>query len=718
MKHLGKIIASSFCALLLQGVALAQLSGTYYIGAAGTRPGGGDPEYATLKAAVDALTASGVNGPVTMYFTESKTYTETENVALLPTGTSATNTITFKPYTGVTAIVSFTKTTDNTGLSGGWIIGAKDVTTTSATNYGITIADSASYITIDGSNTNGGTTRDLTVQTPSTVNGNTNPIRIFGNVNNITVKNVVITTYQSVSYAVNITPRFSTINYIPDNITVENCAITNNTGSAAQGIGVAQSGTVTVFPTGYVFRDNYIRAKTRGIFMNGGGSADIYRNKIIVIQNGTGNLSEGFYALLVGASSTLNIYSNTFDTLSTAQGSTAGTFGVVGILCEANATYNIYNNMITNMLTTTGVVDPNLARISGIHIAAGTAFVYHNTVNMNDLAYDPTGSTRLQVYAGIRMSSGTVTAKNNIVVCSEGNDSSYAIYRSGGTLTSDRNDLYQASGLGYVGFYTSAQPALSDWQAASSQDANSKSVLVTFTGATDLHLSGGSDGDLNLIGAAGTGITTDIDGDTRNAFVPYMGADEAATVLPVQLTSFTATVSGLSAELQWSTASEVNNYGFDIERRAVGSATWCKVGFVAGAGASTAARQYRYADQAPAGRYAYRLKQINVDGSFQYYGNAEVELGLTPKELSLNPNYPNPFNPSTTIEFTVPENGRVTLKVYDIVGREVATLFEGNAEAGRLYQAKFNASHLSSGTYISVLQNGSQRLVRKMLLTK
>ncbi|MGB2867716.1 MAG: T9SS type A sorting domain-containing protein [Bacteroidota bacterium] len=718
MRLFAKILSLWTCLVFLCGVSVAQLNGTYYIGAAGTRPGGGDPEYATLKAAVDALTASGVSGPVTLYFTESKTYTEPENVALLPTGTSATNTITFKPYTGVTATVSFTKTTDNTGLSGGWIIGAKDVTTTSATNYGITVSDSASYITIDGSNTNGGTTRDLTVQTQSTTNVNTNPFRIFGNVNNITLKNVVITAYQSVSYAVNITPRFSTINYIPDNITVENCAITNIAGSAAQGIGVSQSGTVTVFPTGYVFRDNYIRARTRGVFMNGGGSADIYRNKIIVIQSGTGSLSEGVYALLVGTSSTLNIYSNTFDTLSTAQGSTAGTFGVVGILCESNATYNVYNNMITNILTTTATVDPNLARVSGIHIAAGTAYVYHNTINMNDLAYDPTGSTRLQVYAGIRMSSGTVTAKNNIVVCSEANDSSYAIYRSGGTLTSDRNDLYQVSGAGYVGFYTSAQPALSDWQSASSQDANSKSVSVTFAGATDLHLTAGSDGDLNLIGAAGTGVATDIDGDTRNAFVPYMGADEAATVLPVQLTSFTATASRLSAKLQWSTASEVNNYGFDVERRSLGSSSWTKVGFVAGAGASSAARQYSYIDQAPAGRYAYRLKQINADGSFQYYGNAEVELGLMPKELSLNPNYPNPFNPSTTVEFVVPENGHASLKVYDIVGREVTTLFEGNAEAGRLYRSTFNASHLASGTYISVLHYGSQRVVRKMLLTK
>ncbi|MBI4427692.1 MAG: hypothetical protein HY562_01075, partial [Ignavibacteriales bacterium] len=115
--------------------------------------------------------------------------------------------------------------------------------------------------------------------------------------------------------------------------------------------------------------------------------------------------------------------------------------------------------------------------------------------------------------------------------------------------------------------------------------------------------------------------------------------------LPVQLVSFSARANRLAAELLWSTESEVNNFGFEIERRSVGSNNWTKVGFVIGSGTSTSAREYSHVDaNVPSGRYAYRIKQIDNDGTFQYYGNAEVEIGLAAKEFRLESNYPNPFN--------------------------------------------------------------------------
>ena len=112
------------------------------------------------------------------------------------------------------------------------------------------------------------------------------------------------------------------------------------------------------------------------------------------------------------------------------------------------------------------------------------------------------------------------------------------------------------------------------------------------------------------------------------------------------------------------------------------------------------------------------MKEIDHDGTYEYYHAAEVEVGLMPMRLELFSNYPNPFNPTTSIGFTLPENGRVVLKVFDILGREIRTLFEGEAEAGRLYQTTFEATHLPGGLYLSRLEWNGGVLVKKMILMK
>ena len=197
------------------------------------------------------------------------------------------------------------------------------------------------------------------------------------------------------------------------------------------------------------------------------------------------------------------------------------------------------------------------------------------------------------------------------------------------------------------------------------------------------------------------------------------GSPNNGTALPVELTSFTATAQQASALLAWSTATEVNNFGFNIERRAIASSAWAKVGFVAGNGTSNATHNYTYADNnLSAGTYAYRIKQIDNDGTFKYSASTEVTVAGVPKELKLFGNYPNPFNPSTKVQFTVPENGNVRLSVYNVLGQEVATLFNGSAVAGNLYTTNFDASRMASGLYFSVLEFGNQRITHKMLLTK
>lgn len=199
-----------------------------------------------------------------------------------------------------------------------------------------------------------------------------------------------------------------------------------------------------------------------------------------------------------------------------------------------------------------------------------------------------------------------------------------------------------------------------------------------------------------------------------------VGTTNTVNSLPVELTSFNAYMQGAnSAILRWNTATEVNNHGFDIERRTEGSLNWMKIGFVTGAGTSNTPRDYTYQDvKLASGVYSYRLKQIDNDGRFNYSGIAQVDVGVAGKKLELLSNYPNPFNPVTEIRFSVPEDGFATLTVFNMLGQEVATLFSGTAKAGHYMLVTFNAGNMASGVYFSRLEYNGKSVIQRMLLTK
>ncbi|MBK7160622.1 MAG: T9SS type A sorting domain-containing protein [Ignavibacteria bacterium] len=190
--------------------------------------------------------------------------------------------------------------------------------------------------------------------------------------------------------------------------------------------------------------------------------------------------------------------------------------------------------------------------------------------------------------------------------------------------------------------------------------------------------------------------------------------------LPVELSALTSTVSGRDVTINWTTITETNNAGFDIERSANGE--WTKVGNVTGHGNTTASENYSFNDRNVAsGRYNYRLKQIDFNGNFEYFNlSNEVNVGA-PDNFSLRQNYPNPFNPSTKIEFALPKDGNVSLSVYDNSGKEVASLINENRAAG-YYTVDFNAAGLASGVYFYKLdvRSGDQSFVKvlKMSLLK
>jgi DNA/RNA endonuclease YhcR with UshA esterase domain len=189
--------------------------------------------------------------------------------------------------------------------------------------------------------------------------------------------------------------------------------------------------------------------------------------------------------------------------------------------------------------------------------------------------------------------------------------------------------------------------------------------------------------------------------------------------LPVELTSFTATANLNTVLLDWNTATEVNNHGFEIQR-STGNG-FVTVAFVQGHGTTTQPQNYSYLDQnVEPGHYFYRLKQMDFQGTFMY--STETSVDVYPATYSIEQNYPNPFNPSTIINFNLKIDSRVTLSVYNILGQKVTQLVNGNLTAGN-HQVNFDASRLSSGIYLYRIQatgiDGSKfSAVKKMMLTK
>src|SRR3990170_3919242 len=187
--------------------------------------------------------------------------------------------------------------------------------------------------------------------------------------------------------------------------------------------------------------------------------------------------------------------------------------------------------------------------------------------------------------------------------------------------------------------------------------------------------------------------------------------------IPVELISFSASVKDNSITLSWTTATEINNRGFEIQRRNENN-TWLIIGFIHGKGTTTEVQSYSFIDEnLTSGKYSYRFKQVDFDGRFEYSNIVNVKIG-SPLSFELSQNYPNPFNPTTTINFTLPEKTNVSLKVYNILGSQVAQVLNEVKDAGS-YSVNFKAQGLSSGIYIYKISTGSgKEISRKMTLLK
>ncbi len=237
-------------------------------------------------------------------------------------------------------------------------------------------------------------------------------------------------------------------------------------------------------------------------------------------------------------------------------------------------------------------------------------------------------------------------------------------------------------------------------------------------------LTGGANVNSTLSGVTSFRILHSVAGGfTGDNIAAQIGVDNitaASQPVPVELVNFSVSVLGKSAMLEWTTATETNNYGFEIERTSFSNKpnkVWVKIGFSPGAGNSSSPKMYNFIDSENrlSGKYLFRLKQIDIDGSYKY--SNEVEAEIQPGEYTLEQNYPNPFNPSTKIKFNIPMTEKVKIEVFNAVGNKVTTLLNGLKEAGS-HEVQFEAENLASGVYFYKISVGNFIQIKKMVLIR
>jgi hypothetical protein len=513
---------------------------------------------------------------------------------------------------------------------------------------------------------------------------------------------------------------------------------------------------------------------------------------------------------------TVNIFGNSLQKLVSITNATQGIYGIGTLGSQPGVVMNIYNNFLGGDFQHNGTGTPASIDVISFQDNIPQANVYYNTIVLNNMT--KTASTRM---TGVRWGgTANVTLRNNIIINEKDAPVAYALYSAGGTFTSNYNDLFVTGATANIGYAGTTRQTFQTWQDSTGQDANSINVAAPFTSALDFHI---PDGTLTPIESGATPIamvTTDIDGQPRNASTPDIGADEfagllqilapsnltaiadtfavllswtdnstnelgfyierkngdtlsvdpyvvvdtvgvdvvsyndlgrtpnttytyrvqafnllgvsqysnevtATTIIPVELTSFVANVVDQQVAVSWSTATELNNRGFDLERKLDGE--WTKLAFIEGKGTTTEKSNYLYTDKFKydgfQGTIQYRLKQIDFDGSITYSNVISVDVDFTPKEYTLYQNYPNPFNPSTTIKFALPFDSNVRITIYNMLGEQIDVIFDQVKEVG-YHNVSWNASSLASGVYIYTIDAKSVdglktfNSVKKMMLVK
>ncbi|MBZ0199965.1 MAG: hypothetical protein K8H86_08860, partial [Ignavibacteriaceae bacterium] len=538
MKHFFFTIITLIFAVSF-GYAQPALSGDYYI------PQGAHPQgFATVGDAVTSLNANGASGTVNFILDAD---TLRENSFTFNASLSVTNNVVIKPapardvYLIVAAGASMGNGIQMIGFDKG-------------------------YVTFDGSN-NGSTSRNLIVTTE------TDAVAVpFGlntaNADTVVLKNLIIKNLDNVAtnfrYGAVINDKGGVWGF-----RVENCQI----GTAARPVrrdGLAPWG-ASAAPTYNQFSivNNEIYCGTRGIATLYLTECEIIGNTINILPTTAGatdTYNHGIY--ITGAVGNTTIHSNFINCLEKTLNATAYLIGIAfaGNASDSTDIISVANNMIN-----VGAADET-RYVYGIGLRSagnmGNFKIYNNTILINN---------NVSTFASHGIGNHTngtgpvkIDLKDNIIINNHAGNvgsSAIGIIPATSVLTSDYNLLLANQNL--VNYQGTLYANLAAWQ-ATLQDVNSVSKSVSFVSAADLHLAGASNGDFDLAGIPLDGITIDIDGDTRSLTFPYMGADEASNEIPVELTAFSASTNNGTIVLKWSTTTETNNQGFEVQRKSTG----------------------------------------------------------------------------------------------------------------------------------------------------
>ncbi|MCX6137674.1 MAG: choice-of-anchor D domain-containing protein [Ignavibacteriales bacterium] len=504
------------------------LSGDYYI------PQGSNPKgFSSLERAFWAVNENGVSGTVRLLIDGDLTESA-DILALVRTDLSATNNLVIKPNVGKTPTITISD------------FSTSSATITNNRYTGIQIENS-SYVTIDGSNTVDGTTKDLSIKINYATYGLIG-IQLFGNVDFVKIKNLNLTFLTNVTTNVNSRGinGIGQSSGVLDNLLIENCSIGDATYPPSYGISIVGYSTAPiVYTTNVTIRKSILKGSMRGMNLNlAGSSGTTYEisNNILDCAPPTGYVVWGI--LLNSYGGIHNIFNNKITSLRCASTTTEGVYAFGTLSGQSGATLNIYNNMIGGDIQHTGTGTPAAIDLISLQDDSPQANIYYNTFYLNNFA-----KTALRM-SGIRYAGGAnVNSRNNIIVVDKDNALAFGIYDGGttGTVVSDNNIVYVSGTLSNFGYKSSARKTLYDWTLATGRDINSAAENPVLISSSDFHINTSGTEYQPLPSATGratpiAGITTDYDGDVRDVNKPDIGADEFGAVNRVITT--TGTING------------------------------------------------------------------------------------------------------------------------------------------------------------------------------
>ena len=678
-----------------------------------TKTGSSNIFYGIHLAAVSASTPSTVSGNVIDNISWTNTANADWQSIYMQSGQATISGNRIGDTTG-TSSIQLTNTTTGGTFYG---INAADTATVQNNQIGaIDLLSSAATIAVNFCG--------ITCSAASTISGN--KIGSIGTANSIKL-NSGSTSNAQTAYGIKVTS--AGVNSVSNNIISNIVNGTTNTTAATAGL--IQGINVTAGTTGVI--GNTIRDLTIANANTGTDAAvcvggiifsvstalaqNISTNSIFNLSNTYASYAGNIIGLFYSGSTTASTVSRNNIYGITVPGASSAAATIYGIKIAAGVT-KYFNNMIA----LGGNTKTTLYGIYETGAASNNNSLYFNSISLSGSLVSGATNKSYALYSNA--STNVRDIRDNILYNTRSTVSGISLhfamyfnYTVSTNLTLDYNDYYASvAGVGgALGWYNAK--AVTAIPLITSFDANSKNISISFTSSTDLHLSTGSINNYSLKVLPITGITTDFDGETRNASWPYMGADEnLVSPLPVELTAFSARTSGRQVYLNWNTATEVRNYGFNIERMKE-KGEWEVISFISGKGNSNSPADYSFIDKKPScGNLSYRLEQLDVDGAKSYSKTVSVKVDF-PTRFDLLQNYPNPFNAFTIISYDVPELSRVKLTVYDALGREIVKLFDEEKEPG-IYSMPFAGGDFSSGVYYYRLEGKGFAKTCKMLMIK